>query len=274
MKQSSAVATQDKITPEKPEKATEGKVPATGISARRIEEMREKASGLKHKSLRLRAIQKDSEGKDGKGIDLNIRAERKDEINKNTLHGADDESVLMLTPANAAPAERPLWSKMVGYAGILLTALWGGACVNYMIGTSGLPTDVPQFGLTLTAMLAPIALFWMMLGHAQRAADIQHYAETLRTELQSIIFPSDARAQRVSQDIERLCQQASELASSSRAVIKSIARARQGLRTEVRDFVGISKKTEFHIDRLSETLNERATRLLTLTEEIEKRKNF
>src|SRR5690606_17001686 len=51
----------------------------------------------------------------------------------------------------------------------------------------------------------------------------------------------------------------------------AISRARQGLRTEIRDFVGISKKTEFHIDRLADTLNDRAAKLLALTAEIEQR---
>ena len=86
-----------------------------------------------------------------------------------------------------------------------------------------------------------------------------------------MIFPSEERAQVIHKDIEALCAQANELSTSSKAILNSIHRARVGLRNEIRDFSGLSQKTEFHIDRLADSLAERSKKLLELTDEIEKR---
>lgn len=167
--------------------------------------------------------------------------------------------------------EKPVWQKLANYAGVALTITWvlGGIMIMFQqdIGQMG----YQGFGGLLAAMLGPVAFFWMVMGHMQRSADIQRYSEALRYELQSIIFPSEQRAERVHADIEKLCQQAAHLAASSKAVIKAISRSRQGLRSEVRDFMGVAKKTEQHIDKMSLSLNEKGEKLLALTAEIEAR---
>ncbi|HEY0902143.1 MAG TPA: hypothetical protein VGD95_08475, partial [Micavibrio sp.] len=165
----------------------------------------------------------------------------------------ENESVLMLAPLNRPEFKRPLWHKALSWAGAAFSGAWVMYCVVYALaayGVAGLISAGPiQLGGLLAAMLAPVALFWMMLSHFQRGADINRYAGELRHELQAIIFPSEERAQRVNADIEQLCRQAAELSASSRTVIRAITRARQALRAEIRDFVGVSKKAEFHIDR-------------------------
>src|SRR6185295_6272822 len=102
----------------------------------------------------------------------------------------------------------------------------------YLIGNytieSLLALTPPQLGGMLTGILAPVALLWVVLGHINRGVEIHRYAQALRSELQSIIFPSEERAQRVGKDIERLCLQAADLAAASKTVIKAISRARQG----------------------------------------------
>lgn len=187
----------------------------------------------------------------------------------------DNEPVLMLAPLNRPEFKRPLWHKALSWAGAAFSAGWVLYCVVYALaayGVAGLVSAGPiQLGGLLAAMLAPVALFWMMLSHFQRGADINRYAGELRHELQAIIFPSEERAQRVNADIEQLCRQAAELSASSRTVIRAITRARQALRAEIRDFVGVSKKAEFHIDRLAGNINEKSEKLLALTEELEQR---
>lgn len=185
------------------------------------------------------------------------------------------EPTLILTPSNARPMAKPTKYKLINVTGVLLTALWIGLCFGYVqsyVGWSELLQLQPHLlGGFLAGALAPLALLWMVLAYLQRGADIHMYADALRAELQAMIFPTEERAQVISKDIEQLCHQAAELSTASKAVLKSIHRARLGLRSEINDLTGISKKTEFHIDRLAEGLHERSAKLLSLTEEIEGR---
>ena len=228
------------------------------LTARKVEALRQKAANISNRnSLRISALRE--------GVEQPVAARE-----------AEDDGVLMLSAAShGVPVKRPLQQTVIHYSGVVFTILWAGFSLNYLVGNYTLATFTaltpPQLGGMLTGLLAPVALLWIVLGRVQRDADIQRHARALRSELQSIIFPSEERAQRVGKDIERLCLQAAELATASKTVIKAISRARQGLRTEIRDFVGVSKKTEFHIDRLAGVLNERAAKLLDLTGEIEQR---
>ncbi|NCC22116.1 MAG: hypothetical protein EOM26_06600 [Alphaproteobacteria bacterium] len=182
------------------------------------------------------------------------------------------EPVLMLAPTNTPPLQKPRTHKALTIAGTVLSISWVSYCVFYTIGSAEpFPLRPDLLGGFLAGVMAPPAIFWLIVSQIQRAADVHLYAESLRKELHSLIFPSEERSRIISKDIEMLCRQAAELSASSKAVLKAIHRARQGLRVEVRDFVGVAKKTEFHIDRLAETLNERAARLLALTDEIEQR---
>jgi methyl-accepting chemotaxis protein len=187
----------------------------------------------------------------------------------------DDEPVLMLSPLNAASFRQGMLSRTMQIGGLFMSVFWVTICGFYIFdryGAAQFSAMAPQeLGAMLTGILAPVALLWIVISTIRRGNDVQMYAEALRGELQSLIFPTEERSRVVHRDIEALCRQAAELSASSKAVIKAIQRARLGLRTEIRDFVGISKKTEFHIDRLADTLHERADRLSILTEDIEQR---
>lgn len=163
--------------------------------------------------------------------------------------------------------------KAVQYAGLAGSFVWLAVCGLYVATSNdGLSNLRPhELGGFIAGVMAPIALFWMVLAYIQRGSDARTYAEALRVELQAMIFPSEERATQVNKDIERLTSQAAELAASSKAVLKSIHRARQGLRTEMREFAGLSKKAEFHIVRLSDSLEVKSTNLKDITSEIEMR---
>lgn len=177
--------------------------------------------------------------------------------------------------SSVKPIDAERFSKVPMAVGTVLSAIWFSLCLFALMGRVGalnLGAMLPhEWGALMTGALAPVALIWFIVTQIQRNADTKLYGEILRTELQSIIFPSEDRQHRISTDIERLCQQASHLSSSSKAVLKSIHRARAGLQTEMRDFVGLSRKTEFHIDRLTDTLNAKSSRLISLTDELDER---
>ncbi len=188
---------------------------------------------------------------------------------------AENEPVLMLSPKNSVPMRRSSKFKVTSFLGMVLTIFWGGLCAYYVqtnMGWASLLAQQPHIlGGFLAGILAPIALLWMVLAYIQRGSDIHMYADALRAELQAMIFPSEERSEVIHKDIEALCEQAAELSTSSKAILDSIHRARVGLRNEIRDFSALSKKTEFHIDRMANGLSDRSTKLLELTNEIEAR---
>ncbi len=229
-------------------------------------------SGSALKTLRISAPA-GTDDKDGPSL----AAPKRNEANASELFEMESEPVLMLTPSNKKPFRRKKSSVALQGAAMILTATWIGICGSYVFTNVGWQTMAAQqphlLGGFIAGILAPVALLWVILAFVQRGSDIHMYAEALRGELQSMIFPSEERSQVIHKDIEELVRQAAELSTASKAVLRSIHRARMGLRSEIQGMAGISKKTEFHIDRLTETLSERSAKLLSLTEEIEQRTN-
>lgn len=232
-------------------------------------------SGGALKTLRISAAPQAEAAKEEVEQPASFRAPRRNDINAAELFEAESEPVLMLTPSNKKPFRRKTGAVVLHIVGLILTAMWVGLCASYImtdVGWGTLASQQPHLlGGFIAGVLAPIALLWVILAFVQRGSDIHMYAESLRGELQAMIFPSEERSQVIHKDIEELVRQAAELSTASKAVLKSIHRARMGLRSEIQGMAGISKKTEFHIDRLSETLTERSAKLLSLTEEIEQR---
>lgn len=234
--------------------SSEELTPMAALSARRYDERAAEfkiKSGLK--SLRITAAPEVDNTPLSQGLE-GLSASRRAEAESDA---GEEEPVLMLSPTNATHYVPTPASKGLQVGGVALSVFWLAVCGFYFIAQAvqgTLPSMAPhELGGVIAGALAPVALLWMIISTLQRRADVQNYAQALRGELQSLIFPTEERARVVHRDIEALCKQAADLSASSKAVIKSIQRARMGLRAEIRDFVGLSKKTEFHIDRLSET---------------------
>lgn len=150
------------------------------------------------------------------------------------------------------------------------TSAWLAGAVLFALAQSGNVT-LPEWAALLAGASMPILLLWVWVSHATRTSEIKLYATTLRRELQSIIFPSEARNDQVHSDIERLTHQAAQLAGASQSVLKAIHAARQDLRGEIREFATLAKKTEVHIMGLSDALAGRASDLQSVMSEIEQR---
>ena len=203
-----------------------------------------------------------------------------DPVNRNTAHDNidhDDDDFLNARPQNQKHhnLETPFALKIAHGVGMFVTIAWLVYAGSYLLkiqgGIAAITANPFTLGGVVAGVLAPVALIWLALASWQRRSDATLYAEALRSELQRLLFPTQDQAHKINTDIQTLVAQAVEMSSSSRAAIKAISRARQGLRAEIRDFAGVSQKTEFHIDRLSETLNSRAEQLLNLTQKIEER---
>lgn len=185
-----------------------------------------------------------------------------------------DDDALYARPVALKPLTLPAWVHTAQNAAMIASAVWVVVSVlGLLIGMGDhLGSLMPhELGGIMAGILAPVALMWLALTHITRTHDAQRYGEALRAELHALIFPSEDRQQRISHDIEKLCQQAAELSTASRTVLKAIQKSRQALQVEARDFAVLSRKAEVHIDRLAESLHERAGKLLNVTEQIEQR---
>lgn len=220
-----------------------------------------------------RKVRVTSESPEFKGANVSYKPSAAPHLNDDD-HDTDQELDFWPNQVMNLPELRKAGSfRTVQLAGAAVSGLWVVLCGLYIAAA---PESISalrphELGGFVAGVMAPVALFWMVLAYVQRGSDVRMYAEALRRELQAMIFPSEERAIQVNKDIERLTQQAAELAASSKAVLKSIHRARQGLRTEMREFAGLSKKAEFHIVRLSESLEEKSSSLKGITDEIENR---
>lgn len=192
------------------------------------------------------------------------------------VHMIEEDGFLSARPVQLKELEMPAWVNKAQMAAMIASGVWVGlSLLGLVFGMGGrIFTLMPhEFGGIIAGMLAPVALLWLALTHITRTHDAQRYGEALRAELHALIFPSEDRQQRISHDIEKLCQQAAELSTASRTVLKAIQKSRQALQNEARDFALLSRKAEVHIDRLAENLHERASKLVSITDEIEQRTN-
>ncbi|HNQ92489.1 MAG TPA: hypothetical protein PKI93_06105 [Alphaproteobacteria bacterium] len=166
-----------------------------------------------------------------------------------------------------------VWLQLGQALAVFLTVAWITYAAIYILALPGSVKAITSSPLTLggvlASVLAPVAMLWLCIATWQRRSDAHIYAQALKEELRGMLFPDEEQSKLISEDIHMLMRQASEMSASSRAAIKAIQRARAGLRTEIRDFAGVSQKTEFHIDRLADTLGKRSEELLSLTETIE-----
>lgn len=215
-------------------------------------------------------------------FDLKADKSASAEYAKKTVHAADElfeddmDPVLRLSPEQriswqGAQSQAKLWRS----AAVMATALWMGFSLYYFLFSLGLErlsqASLFELGGLLGMTLMPVALLWTIINNTQRKNDVMFYADTLKSELHSILFPTEARAQAVHQDIEQLVEQSAELAASSKAVLKSIHRARHGLRTELREFLTLTKKGEAHMETLKSGLEKSVRDTAALITDIEKR---
>ncbi len=189
------------------------------------------------------------------------------DLDAQPVRGFSDRNMISARPV------APFWLQIGQAVAVFVTVAWLTYAAIYIMALPNSIRSITSSPLTLggilASVLAPIAMLWLCIATWQRRSDAHIYAQALREELRGLFFPSESQANLIGDDIRALMKQATEMSASSRAAIKSIQRARSGLRSEIRDFAGVSQKAEFHIDRLADALAKRAEELLSLTETIE-----
>jgi|GEM_PF-6990497 len=195
--------------------------------------------------------------------------------NENNTDQDDVIEAMELSPinnTNRSDVKRPFWFLAAQALGTLGSVGWVFLCGAYYILEGGFAAQTPyEFGVFMAGILAPIAFYWMLLSYLQRKSDVQFYAETLRSEMHSLFFPSEEDSRRVNKDIETMMHQASELATMSKTVMGSIQKTRQGLREEIKQFATFASKTEGHMTSLADSLGDRVGGLSEMVDVIKQR---
>lgn len=187
----------------------------------------------------------------------------------------DSNSVLLLTPENRASKSSDIVGSIVTFIGIFASVIWVSLVIGYIqngMGWSDLLSQQPHIiGGFFAGIIAPLALVWFVLAQFRRRSEIEKYTNSLKHELQSVLFPADHQFADMQKSIAGLCYQAAELTSSTEVMLKDIHKARHGLRQDIEAYEALTGKASHHIDNLSNAIEKRSSRLLSLTGEIEKR---
>ncbi len=229
-------------------------IPLKNIRQETTNAMRQKAS-----SLSLKISEPSSEG-----VPKSSLFSDQDSIYRNELKNSSEvnHNISSIVDALADINE----NKIV-YAATATTLLWMSFIFS-LVFLSSYGVSPEGVMLSVTAAFSPPALglgFFMLV---QRQKDASYYASVMRDELKEFLFSDTKTTEEIASNVEMMCRQASEVSTQSKEILKSLQRARQGLRNEIRDFSGVSQKAEFHIERLSASLSEKAKELVKVTEDI------
>lgn len=164
---------------------------------------------------------------------------------------------------------------IIMFCGTILSTMWLAAAVVYVhnaVGWKNIAGLMPhEIGGFLAGLLAPVALFWMMLTFWLRSVDVKLYAETLRDEIQGMIFPSEEAERRVNNDIDRLMKQTAEMSRATRMALGTLQQARQAMQGETQALQTGAQQTADRLHELEQRLSERQKNLTDLQDQFEQK---
>jgi DNA repair exonuclease SbcCD ATPase subunit len=164
---------------------------------------------------------------------------------------------------------------LIMLAGGTLSAMWLTAAVVYVhntVGWQNVATLMPhEIGGFLAGLLAPMALFWMVLTFWLRSVDVKLYAEALRHEIQAMIFPSDEAEKRVNNDIDRLMRQTAEMSRATRNALIALYKARQAVQGETQAMQSGVEQTADRLEALEKRLSLRNDALHVLQKNLDEK---
>lgn len=246
-----------------------------------------KDSGLETFSTTLRqatANTRDTVTYDGttpKNPGLKLPQLRADERDTGNVPPANENSTLFLMESwqrgkrYISRGSKQHLPSIIMFCGATLSAMWLAAAVVYVhnaVGWQNIANLMPhEIGGFLAGLLAPIALFWMMLTFWLRSVDVKLYAETLRDEIQGMIFPSEEAERRVNNDIDRLMKQTAEMSRATRMALGTLQQARQAMQGETQALQTGVQHTAERLEELEQRLSTRQEKLATLHDKFEEK---
>ncbi len=184
-----------------------------------------------------------------------------------TTPAANENNTLMLLQSwqrgkNAlAHSSKSHLPAIIMFCGTTLSAMWLAAAAVYVhnaVGWQNIKTLMPhEIGGFLAGLLAPVALFWMVLTFWMRSVDVKLYAEALRDEIQRMIFPSEEAERRVNNDIDRLVKQTAEMSRATRIALGTLQQARQAVQGETMALEKNVSDAATRLEHLEERLGHR-----------------
>ncbi len=158
--------------------------------------------------------------------------------------------------------------KLSNVVGAAITGAWfiiAAVYAQFFMGIGTLFSQQPHIiGGFLAGILAPVALLWMIISHIQRGRDVHDYAVALHDELK--ILNAGNKNNNINNAVQNI-----DLSKENSLVVESINRARAGLRHEIKNLNLATEKTGSQLDKINDRLSDRASKLLNMSEEMEKR---
>ncbi|MEO0393816.1 MAG: hypothetical protein AAF213_11330, partial [Pseudomonadota bacterium] len=160
------------------------------------------------------------------------------------------------TPA-VIEVKRPLVPRLVGWGAMAITAIWV-AMIIYTVSAQGMADGTSIMGLAnqAGAMLAPLAVVWLVALFVQRNADQRAVTDALRKTSAQVTMPIDKAEARLQAITEAMDRQVKMLGDATNLAIGRIDQARQSLRHETEALTAVSARSAGEIDRVGSFLRE------------------
>ena len=129
-----------------------------------------------------------------------------------------------------------LSSVITGIVGLLVTAVWLGACAYYVetfVGWSGLQRLLPhELAMGVAGACLPPTLLWLVLVYFLRGQLVNEDVTKLLRHFDAMVYPDDEAKTRVQQIGETLKAQANELTETTDEIFERMDAMRQSFKTQ------------------------------------------
>jgi len=194
-----------------------------------------------------------------------------DRVSNNPVQ-AQDKSMDKSVHYYPQPAMKNSFARNTAFAFCFLASiLWVAFCGSYVAFVQPLVLEPLAIAIFAAYTFVPAILLWLIYGVFAPRQQQFDYSQVIRTELQEIFQFSNNKNSILNKGMKDFFDKASEISVMSDSVIKSLSKAAQSVRHEIRDFSGVSKKAEFHMDRLTQNLQDKQEALTTLADTLEER---
>lgn len=156
--------------------------------------------------------------------------------------------------------------RMVQTVAAAVTAFWFFFCYQQGLFTAFTTGGIEALSQgSIGTIFSPVLFVWIVALSLQKSIENKLHADTVRSELLNIVYPSSQTEERVKGELSRLCRQAAQLTASTNLSLDAINKAREGLQAEMDQFGDMSKKAETNVVRLTSIMKDRMVKLDALT---------